>query len=167
MYINEAAKLIQHLGRWRGYVNRKLRMSGLPLLSTGGTSRWTLGTLQHEMWRCREGTCGKTREPLQEISRFPCSSQGKSWERNPHLPTSPPHTPSHVFSWHSGSELTVQILPICILDLYIFVYGRAQTRSRFGSAHTPKLANIPYLAAGLSLGPAKPGVTQGRGRGGT
>lgn len=130
IYINEAAKLIQCSGRWGGYANRKLGMPGLPLLSSGGTSGWTLDISQHETCRHCEGTRGKTWEPLWEISRFPHGSstrQGKSGERNPHLPTSPSHTPSRVFSWRSGSELILQILPICILDLYIFVYSRAQT----------------------------------------
>lgn len=95
-------------------------------------------------------------------------------EEEPPSPHFPPRAPSRDFPWHSGSELILQILPICISDLYIFVYGCAQTWSCFGSARTPQLVNTPCLTAGLSLGPVTPGwpgggtepqADAGRGRG--
>lgn len=73
LYISEAAKLIRHLGRQ--WVNRKFLCSAPPVPRAGHWAHYGMKTaIRMHLCRHCEGTRGKTREPLQEISRFPCSS---------------------------------------------------------------------------------------------
>lgn len=110
MYVNEAAKLIQHVGRRGGGGGSKYKISyawasfaqhrWYPVLDTGHIRAW------NQLFQCTSvGTTkvhmGKPGSYSRRFAGFPAAAltcQGKSWERNPNLPTSSSHTPSRVFS---------------------------------------------------------------------